>query len=38
MEEYKKQLQVTNYSIGQMKIYKQFDNYLVTDLVILKNN
>ena len=38
IEYYKNQLGVVRFPLNQMKIYKTFDNFLITDIVILKNN
>ena len=38
IQEYKNQLGKVHFPLNQMKIYKQFDNIYVTDIIIMKNN
>lgn len=38
LEKYKKQREQIHFPLSQMKIYIQFDNIFVTDVVVLKNN
>lgn len=38
IEEYNNQLKTQSVSLGQVKIYKEFEGYNVTDIVVLQNN